>query len=189
MRLPTLLALTLATSACASGNRVVDTDSAPTSTVATGRVVTTSGSNVQMNTMNIDTDVRLFTTGTVDQAWSVLPSVYAELGIPLSMNNASGKTLGNTGWRTRRFVGGVRMYNYLDCGGSGNMQNAETYSITMSIVTTVKPNEGGGSVVSTAITGIGRNPVTSSSADVRCASKGNLEIRIRDMVQKRVEAM
>jgi hypothetical protein len=189
MRLPTLLALTLATAACASGNRVVDTDSAPTSTVATGRVVTTSGANVQMNTMNIDTDVRLFSTGTVDQAWSVLPSVYAELGIPLSMNSAGTKSLGNTGWRTRRMIGGVRMYNYLDCGGSGNMQNAETYSITMSIVTTIKPNDGGGSVVSTAITGIGRNPVTSSSADVRCASKGNLEIRIRDMVQKRVEAM
>jgi hypothetical protein len=189
MRIPLLVALAITTAGCASSGGGVDPDSTPRVTTATERVVTGGGETLQMNAMNIDTDVRLFSTGTPDQAWSVLSAVYAELGIPLTMNNAATKSLGNTGWRTRRQIGGVRMYNYLDCGGSGNMQNAETYSITMSIVTTVKPNPGGGSVISTAITAIGRNPVTSSSQDVRCATLGNLEIRIRDMVQKRVEAM
>jgi hypothetical protein len=139
--------------------------------------------------MNIDTDVRLFSTGTPDQVFAVLPAVYTDLGIPMSVNDVRSKTVGNSGWRTRRSIGKVPMQRYLDCGSSGTLQNAETYQINMTIMTTVHPNQSGGSVVSTAITAVGKNPVTSSSADVRCATKGDLEIRIRDMVQKRIEAM
>ena len=68
------------------------------------------------------------------------------------------------------------------------MENAETYQLNLSIVTTVLRNPNGGSVISTAITGSGKNLVTSSSAEVRCASKGDLELRIRDMVQKALYA-
>lgn len=158
--------------------------SGPTQTVATNRVVTGGGDMMQMNTLNADTDVKLFVTGTVDEAWAVLPGVYQALGIPLSMNDNVRKTLGNTGWRVRRQIGRVSTRNYLDCGSSGTLENAETYQLTLSITTTILPNPKGGSIVSTALTGSGKNPVTSSSAEVRCASKGDLEMRIRDEVQK-----
>lgn len=188
MRTPlALLTLTLIATACASTGAGPET--VPNQTTNTQRVVGGDGSVTQLNAMNIDTDVRLFSTGTVDQVWAVLPAVYAELGIPLTVNNAATKTIGNTGWRTRRSIAKVPMQRYLDCGSSGTLQNAETYAITMSIVTTVRPNASGGSVVATAITATGKNPVTSSTAEVRCASMGDLEIRIRDMVQKKVEAM
>ncbi len=161
---------------------------ATTPTVNTNRVVTTSGQTMQMNAMNIDLDVKLFVTGTVDEAWAVLPGVYAELGIPLSVNDNVRKTLGNTGWRVRRSIGRVPAQRYLDCGSSGTLENAETYQLNLSIITTVVPNQNGGSVVSTALSGTGKNPVTSSAAEVRCASKGDLELRIRDMVQKAMYA-
>jgi hypothetical protein len=181
-------ALLVLAAACSSG-----ANPAPAATPAvrpnTERIVTSSGSQVQINAMNVDTDVRLFSTGTPAQVYAVLPAVYTELGIPISVNNGQDKSVGNTGWRTRRSVGKVPMQRYLDCGGSGSVQNAETYNIHMSIVTTVGPNASGGSIVSTAITATAKNPVTSSTAEVRCASKGDLEIRIRDMVQKRIEAM
>jgi len=186
----TALTLTLAVAAaCSSGGSTGGPPPSTASTPNTGRIVTTGGSTVQINTMNIDTDVRLFSTGTPDQVFAVLPAVYAELGIPLTMNDARAKSIGNTGWKTRRSIGKVPMQRYLDCGSSGSMQNAESYQINMSVVTTVRPNSSGGSLVMTAISGVGKNPVTSSSAEVRCASAGNLEIRIRDMVQKRIEAM
>ena len=161
---------------------------ATTPTVNTNRIVTTSGQTMQMNAMNIDLDVKLFVTGTVDEAWAVLPGVYAELGIPLSMNDNVRKTLGNTGWRVRRSIGRVPAQRYLDCGSSGTLENAETYQLNLSIITTVMPNRNGGSVVSTALSGTGKNLVTSSAAEVRCASKGDLELRIRDMVQKAMYA-
>ena len=61
---------------------------APTQTVATTRVMGGgTGEMMQANTMNIDTDVKLFVTGTVDEAWAVLPGIYQSLGIPLSVND------------------------------------------------------------------------------------------------------
>lgn len=187
MRRSALFLVLIAAAACSSSTSGPVPSTTPTPN--TGRVTTGSGSTVQINTMNIDTDVRLFSTGTPDQVFAVLPAVYAELGIPLSLNDVRTKSIGNTGWRTRRSIGKVPMQRYLDCGSSGTLQNAETYQINMSIVTSVRANTGGGSVVSTQLSGVGRNPVTSSSAEVRCSSAGNLEIRIRDMVQKRIEAM
>ncbi len=175
-------AIVLFAAGCASAGAAAG--GAPTQTVATNRVMTSGGEMMQTNTMNIDTDVKLFVTGTVDEAWAVLPGVYAALGIPLSMNDNVRKTLGNTGWRVRRQIGRVSARNYLDCGSSGTLENAETYQLTLSITTTVLPNSKGGSIISTALTGSGKNPVTSSSAEVRCASKGDLEMRIRDDVQK-----
>lgn len=190
MRSLLVATLALLASACASagGSSTATPDVTPTPTVNTARVVTGTNTTLQVNTMNIDLDVKLFVTGTVDEAWAVLPGVYAELGIPLSVNDARTKTLGNTGWRTRRQIGRVPMQRYLECGSSGTIENAETYNINLSITTTVLPNANGGSVISTAITGVGKNPITSSSAEVRCTSKSQLELRIRDMVQKAIYA-
>ena len=186
---PNPLVLVLLAAACGTSGSSPSTAVTPNVTTNTGRVVTTTGDAIQINAMNIDTDVRLFSTGTPDQVWAVLPQVYAELGIPLTVNDPCTKTLGNAGLRVRRSIAKVPLYRYFDCGSSGSMQNAETYRITMSIMTTAQANPGGGTVVSTAITGTGKNPITSSSAEVRCASMGNLEIRIRDMVQKKIEGM
>ncbi len=190
MRTLRLAALIIVGSGCATTSPANNSSPTPqqSSTVNTTRIVTAGGGTLQVNTMNIDGDVKLFVTGTADEVWAALPGVYSELLIPLSVNDASTNTLGNMGWKTRRSIGGVPAQRYLDCGSSGTMQNAETYSLHLSIVTTVRPNPNGGAVVSTALTGIGRNPITSSSADIRCASKGDLELRIRDLVQKALYA-
>jgi hypothetical protein len=162
----------------------------PTATVRTERVVTSSGgSGLAVTTANLDNNVRLLSTGTTAQVWAALPQVYEELGIPLTIKNDAQKVIGNEGWRTRRSIGRVPMQRYLDCGRSGTIENAETYNINMSILTTVTANPGGGAVVGTTIVATGRNPVTSSSQEVRCASQGDLEIRIRDMVQAKVAQM
>ncbi|MCC7003149.1 MAG: hypothetical protein IT357_13410 [Gemmatimonadaceae bacterium] len=159
-------------------------DATPTPTVNTGRVVTTGGNTVQFNTMNLDKEVALTVSGSVDETWAVLPVVYKELAIPLTMSEPKTKTIGNTGWKMRRSIGKVPVYRYMDCGSSGTIQNAETYELTLSIVSQVQPNPSGGSSLLTTITGTGRNPITSNSNEVRCVSTSQLEIRIRDMVQK-----
>jgi hypothetical protein len=180
------------TTACAGSGNSPDTlpSAVPTSTVSTERIVSSSGgAGVAVTTANLDNNIRLLSTGTAAQVWSVLPSVYEELGIPLTVKEDARKMIGNEGWRTRRSIGRVPMQRYLDCGRSGTIENAETYAINLTIVTTVQPNPSGGSVVGTIVTAIGRNPVTSSTQDVRCASTGDLEMRIRDMVQTKVAAM
>jgi hypothetical protein len=192
MRALSLIALFLTAAGCAStapaGSGAPTRDNVPTPTATATRVVTGAGSTLTMNSMNIDLDVKLFVTGTPDEAWAVLPGVFSELLIPTSVVDNRTKTIGNTGWKTRRSIGRIPAQRYLECGSSGTMQNAETYQLNLSIITTVLPNPNGGSVISTAISGTGKNPITSSSAEVRCASKGDLELRIRDMVQKAIYA-
>ena len=188
---PAILLLATA-AACSSAPGGADPAPVPSTApiVQTERIVTSSGGGgVTVATVNLDNNIRLLSTGTVDQVWSVLPSIYEDLGIPLSVKDDARKVIGNEGWRTRRSIGRVPMQRYLDCGRSGTIENAETYQIHMTIVTTVSPNREGGSVVGTIISAVGRNPLTSSTQDVRCASKGDLEVRIRDMVQQRVAAM
>ncbi len=184
MRALLALVATATLTACAAGSGSAGPDIAPTPTVATARVVTNAGSTVTAGAMNIDLDVKLAVTGTPEQAWTALAAVYQELAIPLSINDAANKTLGNTGWRVRRSIGRVPAQRYLDCGSSGTLANAETYQLSLSIVSNVKPNPRGGAIVTTALSGTGRNPITSSSADVRCVSTGDLELRIREMVER-----
>jgi hypothetical protein len=178
------------TAACASGGGSSDTAPVATPVVQTERIVTSSGgAGVAIQGMNLDNNVRLLSTGTVAQVWSVLPAVYGDLAIPLTVQDEPRKMIGNEGWRTRRQIGRVPMQRYLECGRSSGIENAETYTISMSIITTVSPNPSGGSVVATLVTATGRNPITSSTQEVRCSSTGDLEIRIRDMVQQRVIAL
>jgi hypothetical protein len=175
--------------ACASGGGA-GTEPTVTPTVRTERVVTSSGGGgVAVTTANLDNNIRLLSTGTPAQVWSVLPAVYEELGIPLTVKNDAQRVIGNEGWRTRRQIGRVPMQRYLDCGRSGTIENAENYQVNISIITTVTANPSGGSVVGTILTATGRNPVTSSTQEVRCVSQGDLEIRIRDMVQAKVAAL
>lgn len=188
MRRSLSAAVVLLSAACSGATPT--TDPVPAGAPRTERIVTsTGGGGVAVNTANIDYDVRLLSTGTVAQVWSALPQVYEELGIPLTIKNDAQRVIGNEGWRTRRSIARVPMQRYLDCGRSGTIENAETYSINMSILTTVTANPGGGSVVSTTIVATGRNPLTSSGQEVRCTSQGDLEIRIRDMVQAKVAQM
>lgn len=177
---------------CAGSGGSTDTlpSAVPNATVSTERIVSSSGgAGVAVTTANLDNNIRLLSTGTAAQVWSVLPTVYEELGIPLTVKDDAKKMIGNEGWRTRRSIARVPMQRYLDCGRSGTIENAETYAINLTIVTSVQPNPAGGSVVSTIVTAVGRNPVTSSMQDVRCVSTGDLELRIREMVQQKVAAL
>lgn len=190
MRLLLPAVLVSLTAACASGGGSSDPVPVAAPVVQTERIVTSSGGGgIAIQGMNLDNNVRLLSTGTVAQVWSVIPAVYADLAIPLTVKDDTRKMIGNEGWRTRRQIGRVPMQRYLECGRSGGIENAETYTISMTIITTVSANPDGGSTVATLVTATGRNPITSSTQEVRCASTGDLEIRIRDMVQQRVVAL
>jgi len=182
MRLPLLALVTTATLGCAGATGT-------TTGAITGAIVpavTVLPPEVTMRV--VDLDVRLLVTGTPDQAWAVLPTVYQQLGIPAEVNDPRGRTMGVANWRVRRLIGKTRATQYVDCGSSGTLQNAETYQLTLSILSSVRPNPKGGAIVTTAISGTGRNPITSSNADVRCVSTGDLELKIRELVEAAVHA-
>ena len=120
-----------------------------------------------------------------EQVWAVLPAVYEELGVQLSVYDTVNMQIGNTGFKPRR-IGGERLSRYLECGrGMTAASNADRYEVTASLTTRVTESDDGGSLIWTEIHAQAK-PRDVSGHPVRCATKGTLETRIVEAVQERV---
>lgn len=121
----------------------------------------------------------------VESVWSVLPSVYERLDVPLSVLDTLAMQIGNRSFKPRR-LGGSRLSKYIDCGrGITATQNADAYEVTMLLLTRVKQADGGGTLLSIEIGGNAK-PRAVSSNPVRCVSKGTLEALMADLVREQV---
>jgi hypothetical protein len=112
-----------------------------------------------------------------DSVFAALQDVYKELGVPLTLVDPAGRAIGNQSFRTRRRLGNAPMQNYLDCGGSGGQPNAETYDISLSLVSYVQV-EGAESTLITRITASGNDPSLGRGNAMACSTTGELEKRI-----------
>jgi hypothetical protein len=113
----------------------------------------------------------------LDSAWRALPSVYASLEIPLTTLDAAQHLLGNEGMRVRRTLAGESLTRYLDCGATQGGPNAETYEVTMAVLTQLQPGAADSTIVATAVQASARSP-SFSGEDVACTSTRRLEARI-----------
>ncbi len=117
----------------------------------------------------------------VDSVWSVLRSVYQELDVAPNVIDRGGYQIGNTRFDPRD-IGGVRLSRYLRCGYSvANSNNADTYRVTMFLVTRVRRNDEHRTVLQTEVSATAKPRVVSGNA-INCATTGRLERRIAEMV-------
>jgi hypothetical protein len=122
----------------------------------------------------------------VEQVWTVIASVYRELGIELTTVLTDTYTLGNESLKIRRSLAGTPLSRYLDCGaGTGIGPNADYYNVQMSIVTQLSPNTSGGTDIRSVVDATA-TPVSLGSNPVVCSSTSLLESRIAKMVQERM---
>jgi len=121
----------------------------------------------------------------VESVWSVLPSVYERLDVPLSVLDTVAMQIGNRSFKPRRLAGS-RLSKYIDCGrGITATQNADAYEVTMLLLTRVKQADGGGTMLSIEIGGNAK-PRAVSGNPVRCVSRGTLEAFMADLVREQV---
>lgn len=108
--------------------------------------------------------------------YNVAKQVMADYGIPLTVDDAAAKRLGNVDFfRTRQFAG-QPMTALFSCGMGMTGPNAASYRIYMSMLTTVADDGKGGSVVSVTLTASARDMASGATADrVTCGSTGKLE--------------
>ena len=117
----------------------------------------------------------------IDSVWLALPRVYELLGIPDVGADPETMTLGNTSFQNRR-IEGERLSTFVDCGsGVTAMPNADTYQVTLSLLTRVTRAEDGGTLVVTTVDGTGK-PRAVAGNPVHCQSKGRLEMRVAQLV-------
>lgn len=178
MRHIAMLSTTVVLSACASSNPVPAR--APTETI---RVLGAGGGALTLTSSTVANVSSI--PFSVDQVWRVLPAVYDSLGIPISTLDAAQRIIGNAGLKLRRQLGKVSLSRYIECGSTQIGQNADSYDVHLSVITTVQPDEAGMATVATTLEARAK-PITFAQDYSRCTSKGVLEKRVADAVKRRL---
>ncbi len=116
----------------------------------------------------------------IAQAWRVLPQIYDSLGIALTDIDPADHTLGNTGMKAYKHLGGVPLSTYLECGSTQAFPSADTYQVQLSVRTSAE-SSGEITMLSTLVEAVAR-PLAFGGEYVRCSSRGVLEAKIAAMI-------
>ena len=114
------------------------------------------------------------------EVWAILPDVFEQLQIPVTLSKPGRKEMGNKGYRARR-IEGTRMSKYFRCGTGMLGALADEYNITLSVVTRLINAPEGGTRILTTVDAIGR-PRATSGNPLRCESIGVLEMRVAQLL-------
>ncbi len=108
--------------------------------------------------------------------WIAVKKVYADMEIPVTLENAPAHILGNKNFYKTHQMAGQSMTQFVDCGNGMTGPNALSFRIYMSSVTTVTANAKGGSNVQTIFIPQGQDMGGTSSDRIPCGSTGRFEM-------------
>lgn len=171
-RVAAVIAVAAATLACASSGLQQETRQ---STVDAASPSGTELVQVRKTIAPLETAVPV----ALEQAWAALPAVYELLEIPVSTVDPATKLLGNQALQARTRLGKVPLSRYLSCGQNSvtGTPNADSYAMTIRVLTQLQPGPDGGTRVSTLVDAYGRAQAF-NNGDVTCGSTGVLEQQI-----------
>ncbi|MBV9774612.1 MAG: hypothetical protein JO040_11715 [Gemmatimonadetes bacterium] len=161
----------------------------PSSTPASdpGRSTTMVGQAGVMITTYHDHDIPVYDlNGSPDALWSVLPSVYEDLNVRMGTSDPGNRVYGNTSFVVNRTLGGKPLSTYLSCGSDPiGLPLADKYRVSMSLLTTLAPAQGGKTQVKTQLSATASNPAV-SDAGTTCSTTGLLEREIASRIQAKL---
>lgn len=119
---------------------------------------------------------------TPSAAWSSIARAYADAGLPPGVAQEGMRTYGVARASVRRALAGVPLSRMLRCGATMGIENADSYSVTLSMVSKLRPIATDRVVIESQLrasaipTGVSSNPIT-------CATTGELERRIKNLLE------
>ena len=155
-----------------------------TQTVRASTSVSSSGTPTQSIESYQDVGGSVVQVGAApDRVWEMLPAVYQGLGITVGTTIPDAKTIGNLRLELNRTLGGQPLSTYVNCGeGATGTPLADSYRVTLSVLTTLTPGQNGGTRVETRVAASAANRAV-SGATVNCGTTGRLEGLIADRVK------
>ena len=117
----------------------------------------------------------------IDTVWRVMPAVYDSLGIAIDRLDHAQRVIGNPSFKVRRRLGGVPLTRFFDCGRAQGGPSAETYELTMTVLSELQSGTPGLTTATTTVRATAR-PVSFVGEGVVCSSTGKLEERIGDLI-------
>lgn len=113
-------------------------------------------------------------------ALTALAAVYREIGVEVKVSDPLKGVVGNRNFSVYHRLGGVALDRYIGCGTTPSGPGANSYRVTMSLLSYVRAEPGGNSI-QTRLSAAADDP-SSSKGRLSCLSTGALEQRINDMV-------
>lgn len=173
---------TLLLAACGSSEQTVA--SAPTTRTTQ---VTTAGDSPVLLEQSSAAAGFVPVIASPDALWQVLPAVYAELGLQGRVIDAQRMVFGQPETTVRRQLAGTQLSRYLDCGRRVGVVNANSYNVTLTVTSYVRPHGEGAAQLRTQVDATARAPGTSEAA-VRCGTTNELERQIERLARERLES-
>lgn len=170
------LALQLVACASSSGTVLRETDSRRSPTIISGA----DGVTTQIDTQReLHAQSRLVSMS-ASTAYRRMLAAYDVAGLDPNMLSARDFIVGRQNLVVRRRLGDTRLSAYLNCGNSITGDNADSYEVTLTVITQVTPIDEGMARISTRVDASAR-PMGTSGNLVACSSTGRLE---RDLAER-----
>lgn len=119
-----------------------------------------------------------------DRAYAILPLVYEQIGLKINTAVSDTRTIGVNAARMRR-VGKEPLSRFLACGNDiTGMSLADTYAVTMTVLSRVTPSGTTGALLSTQVLATAQ-PLSTSGSTITCQSTGALEEQIAKLALAR----
>jgi hypothetical protein len=160
--------------ACASATGTVPTSD---------RVIATSETNT-IRATDRTAQQTVHVNARPDSVFAVLPVVYSQLGVNIKLSDPSTGEIGNRDFNKYYRLGGVTLDQYVGCGMTSTGPGANSYRVTMSLVSLVT-RDATGSTVTTRLDAHAEDP-SSSKGRISCLTTGALEERVNQMLIKAV---
>lgn len=169
------IVLLLALGACASAGTPEDTSSKPTSIFTSPKTGTLIGDAPRPTMTSI--------AAPPATVWLATKKVFADLEIPVTVENEMTHKVGNTSFYKMRSIGGKPMTEIVNCGSGVDGPKAASYRIYMLLLVSITPDGKGGTTLQTTFAASGQDIMSGAGSDrIQCGSSGILELMINDRV-------
>jgi hypothetical protein len=117
-----------------------------------------------------------------DLVWRALAVAYDSVGIKINFLDANAHLMGNSGLTLKSKLGAARLSDYIDCGRTQGASSADTYDVTMVVISHVRFAESGKTEIATRLTSAARPPTLGQQFS-RCTSTTVLERKLAEHVK------
>jgi hypothetical protein len=171
----------MAASACSSAQPKPEVTARP----ETVRVVGGTGTMTSVGTTTSDHAVTTKLMALPARVWQVLPIVFDSLGIAIADLDQQARVIGNRDLKVRGKLGKVPLRRYVDCGNAQGAPSADTYEVSLAVMTQVQPADSVSTNVSTLVQAVAR-PVNFAGEYVRCLSTRALEKELMNVLGRQL---